>query len=198
MVDIRAIMEPLGRRFGLVLFLIGALSFAACAGATISTPTDVPQPVSSSVDLGNPTPTPAVTVTPAILPDASSILSISPTEERCLNQGFSDSRGTNYEQILKELDDVIWLNPRSAEAYRSHGEVYLWLGEPANAIPDFDVAIELDPLNPGSYNGRGVAYLVLDQFERAISDFDEAVRLDRAYQHAYENRGLAYYGELYL
>jgi len=84
-----------------------------------------------------------------------------------------------------------------AVAYHERGMAYLHLGQPQQAIKDFDEALRLIPqgLSPqraAFYLNRGVAYNALGQAERALQDLDEAIRLDPQDSMAYYNRAASY------
>src|SRR5207245_1547658 len=53
-----------------------------------------------------------------------------------------------YREALPYLDQVIERHPRDIELRDKRGGIYLRLGQPAQAVSDFDVAIRLSPFYP--------------------------------------------------
>ena len=105
-----------------------------------------------------------------------------------------------------EYDEVIRLNPDSADAYFNRGKAKR---QDPSAIADYDAAIRLNPDFAEAYFYRGClkSYFRPKEFtlvarrkalRSAISDFDEAIRLGldldfRERLHAYYRRGLVKY-----
>jgi Flp pilus assembly protein TadD len=58
------------------------------------------------------------------------------------------------------------------------GRIYLRLGRPDQALPEFGRALALSPHSADALNNRGVALLALDQKETARADFERALAID--------------------
>ena len=67
------------------------------------------------------------------------------------------------------------------------GRVYLEMGKPERALPEFGTALAADPGNPMALNNRGAALLALGQGEAAAGDFRRALRADPCSAPALEN-----------
>ena len=103
-----------------------------------------------------------------------------------------------------EYDEVIRLNPDSADAYFNRGKAKR---QDPSAIADYDVAIRLNPDFAEAYFYRGCLKSYFRPKESTlvarhkalrsvIADFDEAIRLDLDFRerlHAYYRRGLVKY-----
>ena len=113
-----------------------------------------------------------------------------------LNRGaiYADFRG-EFQEALAAYDRALELEPEFAVAYFNRGGVHLNLGDPDQALVDFDEAIRLgmEPeLQAIAHNERGRVFLALEEYENALYDFGEAIELDPSLDHVYANRGLAY------
>ncbi|RKU16182.1 hypothetical protein C6500_18620 [Candidatus Poribacteria bacterium] len=74
--------------------------------------------------------------------------------------------------------DYIKLDSDNAYAYRNRGAIKIALGNPQDAISDFDKAIEINPEYADAYHERGQAKEALGQKEAAKADFEKAKELD--------------------
>lgn len=113
-----------------------------------------------------------------------------------LNRGaiYADYRG-EYEEALAAYERALELEPEFAVAYFNRGSAHLNLGDPDQALVDFDEAIRLgmEPeLQALAHNERGRVFLALEEYENALYDFGEAIEIDPALDHVYANRGIAY------
>jgi tetratricopeptide (TPR) repeat protein len=98
--------------------------------------------------------------------------------------GYWRNNITLYDHSLKASpSDVI---------HCSRGVAYAQLGDPRQAISDYDRAIEINPEYADAYNNRGVAYGELGDHRQEISDYDMAIKIDPELALAYINRGVAY------
>lgn len=103
-----------------------------------------------------------------------------------------------FNEAIAEYSKATIVDPLMlAVAYHDRGKTYLHLGQPQQAIEDFDEALHLIPprLSPQRavfYLNRGAAYNALGQAERALQDLDEAIRLDPQDAMAYYNRAASY------
>ena len=81
-----------------------------------------------------------------------------------------------------------------ASAYDGRGASYLYRGDLARALADFDKAIEINPSRAAFYDDRGVTYTRMGQYDRALADFDKLIAADPSQYFPYIDRGLAYNG----
>ena len=86
-------------------------------------------------------------------------------------------KGENLKKAIEILDEVIRLNPGSADDYLTRGNMYLFLGKPQPALEDFDEAIGLNAELAGAYRGRALAYTLLDKDADAQQSAERAIEL---------------------
>ncbi|MGB8686007.1 MAG: tetratricopeptide repeat protein [Microcoleus sp.] len=109
-----------------------------------------------------------------------------------------NNRGNVYygkgdkDNALKDYNEAIKLDPKSAKAYGNRGAVYGDKGDKDNALKDYNEAIKLDPKSTVAYNNRGVVYRDKGDYDNALKDFNEVIKLDPKLAAAYYNRGLVY------
>lgn len=89
-----------------------------------------------------------------------------------------------YGKRAKEaLDKAVAMDPKSAEAFLSHGVGYYYLpenlgGGPDNAIKDFQRAISLDPKSAEAYLWMGIALRKEHQDAKAHESLSKSLALD--------------------
>jgi tetratricopeptide (TPR) repeat protein len=96
----------------------------------------------------------------------------------------------DYQSAIKDLDQLIGLEPNSSQAYFLRGFTYLNLGKIRSAIADYDQAIRLDSSNADFYVARGLARIFSRDFGLALADLDQAIRLKPNQAESYMGRGL--------
>ena len=82
-------------------------------------------------------------------------------------------------------------NPRQPHVLCSLGNAHLELGQPAEALKDFESALALAPQFAGAWYGAGNALHGLRRFAEAVGRFDRALALQPDYSDAHLNRGHA-------
>jgi len=98
-----------------------------------------------------------------------------------------------FNEAITEYSKATIVDPLMlAVTYHERGMAYLHLGQPQQAIEDFDEALRLIPQRAVFYLNRGVAYNALGQTEYALQDLDEAIRIDPRDAMAYYNRAASY------
>lgn len=77
-----------------------------------------------------------------------------------------------------------------AEDYNNRGCIYLKMGQPSEAIADFDRAIALAPDLAGAYLNRGNAVMMTGAYDAALHNYSEALLLNPQDVRAWINRGV--------
>ncbi len=94
------------------------------------------------------------------------------------------TRGTHffqtreYENALRDFDEAIRLDPKSAKAYYGRGCVWARGEQNAKALADLSQAVKLDPKDVSAYVDRGLVRMILGEWELALADWDVALKLD--------------------
>ena len=70
---------------------------------------------------------------------------------------------------IKNLTDLIALDPDNAGAHISRGLIYMTIDKVQLAIADYTAAIAIDDSSPHAYQNRAMAYLGLEKWTRAIA-----------------------------
>ena len=97
-----------------------------------------------------------------------------------------------YETALADLDQLIALDPRNANALNRRGFTKMELNRNTDAIADFDRAITTDASLAWVYNNRGNAHRNLGEFDKALSDYAEAILREPRYLYPLRNKGYTY------
>jgi tetratricopeptide (TPR) repeat protein len=108
------------------------------------------------------------------------------------NRGISWREKGFDDVALADFDEAVRLDPGSATARVSRGNLLGDRGENEKAIADYDEAIRINPKLAPAYSNRGLSWLARGDTDRALADFDEAIRLAPAMTDAYNNRGIAW------
>lgn len=102
---------------------------------------------------------------------------------------------SNYDQAQKDLQRIIELDPKNAEAYLTRGSLYSILssGESKEkAILDFTKSIELREHNIPAYLGRAQVYSGQGKHNKALVDLNIAISIDKEKYEAYFARALCH------
>ncbi|RME75617.1 MAG: tetratricopeptide repeat protein, partial [Planctomycetota bacterium] len=92
------------------------------------------------------------------------------TAEEYVKRAIQKSEKNNYKGALEDLNQVIQINPKSADAYLNRGNVYLAMKQFSLALKDFNRAIQINPKYVNAYIGRGKVYYTMKQYIRALED----------------------------
>jgi tetratricopeptide (TPR) repeat protein len=87
---------------------------------------------------------------------------------------------------------AISIRPDDSVLHYSRGVAYSRLGQPDQAIADYDKALSLNPEDVLAYNNRGIAYAGKEEFGLALADFDRALSLNPNDASTFNNRGKLY------
>jgi len=93
---------------------------------------------------------------------------------------------------LKDLDDAIRLDPKSASAFVARGDLNRAEGRTAAALGDYDEAVRLDPSRPQAFNNRGVTRRASGDLDGALSDFGRVIELTPNDPVGHAGRGITY------
>jgi tetratricopeptide (TPR) repeat protein len=104
----------------------------------------------------------------------------------------SCSPATKFEAAVKDLEQVLAINPNEGEANFFVGLIADRTGNKRKAIDFYTYALKADPDNTRAYNNRGVLYADMGQRDLAMSDYNEAIRSDPKNVMAWANRGILY------
>jgi tetratricopeptide (TPR) repeat protein len=97
-----------------------------------------------------------------------------------------------HDLAIKELDEVIRLDPRNAIGYSARGAVWFVSKKYDQAITDLNEAIRLEPDNPSSgYYIRGAAWYMKKEYAKGVKDFDKALELNANELEALNSRAWA-------
>jgi tetratricopeptide (TPR) repeat protein len=88
------------------------------------------------------------------------------------------ARAVEADRALLVLEQAKGIAPDDARIPAEEGRIYLSLGRPGQALPEFGRALALSPRSVEAMNNRGVALLALDQKEAARADFERALAID--------------------
>ncbi len=85
------------------------------------------------------------------------------------------------------LEETKALAPQDPSIAAELGKVYLSLGQPERALPEFGRALALEPGSAQALNNRGAALLALGQRDAAAADFHRALEKDPCLVSAIHN-----------
>ncbi|MFV0397882.1 MAG: tetratricopeptide repeat protein [Bacteroidales bacterium] len=113
---------------------------------------------------------------------SSGSLNLSPSSRRnSSNQGFAsamlnqnEDRNTSYEQVVKDLDKLIAIEPSNFYAIYNRGNIKCAEKNYRYAIIDYTEAIRIEPDFAEAYYNRGLVYLFLGDNQKGIMDLSKA------------------------
>ena len=83
----------------------------------------------------------------------------------------------DYDSAIEQLNKVIEMDEKFAEAYTFRGNCYSALKKNDEAVKDFSKAIEIDPYNRGALLNRGLAYKAMGKLPQAKADALKASKI---------------------
>ncbi len=95
-----------------------------------------------------------------------------------------------YNEVIKDTNEAIKINPTNAVAHNNRGLAYYNLNNYEQAIINLNQAIKLNPKLASAFCNRGLTNQTLKLYEEAIKDFDKAIEFNPDWFVAYYNRGL--------
>lgn len=87
------------------------------------------------------------------------------------------TRSIEYDEILREYDKIIQLDPQFIYAYYNRAEIYNIEKDYRAAIADYSAAIELEPQFAEAYFNRGIARLSIGETRDGLDDLRKAGEL---------------------
>ncbi len=97
----------------------------------------------------------------------------------CLNFGDKFIRERSWQDAIIWLKQAIKIEPDFYEAYCLLGEVYMELGQTAEAVETLKQAIQLRPDDPAVRLKLGLAYIALHDWNAALYQYRALRPLDR-------------------
>ncbi|MCK5824421.1 MAG: hypothetical protein KAG96_03345 [Ichthyobacteriaceae bacterium] len=94
----------------------------------------------------------------------------------------------NYNLSSKELEEVINVDDKYANAYWLLGRIYSLEGNVHNALLNFDNALDISE-NSDLLSTRGWELMMNGDYEMALMDLNKSIRLQPNNAYAYSNRG---------
>ncbi|MBW4572721.1 MAG: tetratricopeptide repeat protein [Tolypothrix carrinoi HA7290-LM1] len=101
------------------------------------------------------------------------------------NQAVIRFNSGNYASAIEDLNQVLQINPKIAEAYYNRGLAQNILGNHQLAIEDYTKAIRINSKFVEAYRNRGISNSTLGNYPRAIEDYNTALSLDPSLSEAY-------------
>lgn len=87
------------------------------------------------------------------------------------------TKSIEYEEILKEYEEIIRINPDFIYAYYNRAEIFSLEKDYRAAIADYTKAIELEPQFAEAYFNRGISRLSIGETAQGIDDLRKAGEL---------------------
>jgi tetratricopeptide (TPR) repeat protein len=80
-----------------------------------------------------------------------------------------------HEEALALFEEVVKMDPKSAEAYYGIGTCYIQLGQHDKAIKAFKKLLSIEPSSSTAYYNLGLCYAAKNQWDLAIAQYKKAV-----------------------
>src|SRR5262252_219085 len=80
-----------------------------------------------------------------------------------------------FDLALGQIDRALEINPSDAESFSRRGEILVWSGRAADALPWLDGALRLDNANARAIFLLGTAYYFLDRYGESVEAMDHAL-----------------------
>jgi hypothetical protein len=90
---------------------------------------------------------------------------------------------------IEYLNKILIAKPDFTPAWNNRASMIAQLGQPFDAVINYDRAISVDPEAFEFYNNRAAAYMDLNMFERALEDLSTALLKGGRIPEIYNNRG---------
>lgn len=105
-----------------------------------------------------------------------------------LKKGNKYLKYGDFDKALKCYDEIIELDPLSADAWYNKSLVFFKIRKYMESIEFFDRSLNLDPENIKALNSKGLALGSIYKYEESYACFDKALELDPDYEPAKKAR----------
>ena len=102
------------------------------------------------------------------------------------------SKMGNYEQALLSINQALNMDSTDLDYMVHKSEIYYDMGNPKDAISEWDKVLALQPEYAGGYYQRGWYKYQMRDYENAVEDFSMCIALDPTEAYAYVCRGDIY------
>jgi O-antigen biosynthesis protein len=111
----------------------------------------------------------------------------------CLKQAEAAKNQEQIEVAINYYQEAIRINPNSATAYQSLGDVYLSVSQWLEAIKFYQTALEINPNFDWCYYNLGEAYYQIKKWEEAIVAYQRALDLNSGLPDLYKKLANTFY-----
>ncbi len=80
-----------------------------------------------------------------------------------------------FDLALGQTERALEINPNDAESFTTRGNILLWSGRAAEALPWFEAALRFDRANARTAHLLGIAYYFLDRYGEAVEAMDRGL-----------------------
>jgi len=103
-------------------------------------------------------------------------------------RGLAYYRLEQYDDALTNLNAAILIDPKRVFFYTERGNVYSELGNPWQAIAEFDEAIRRNQYYLSAHNNRGIAFSNMGYTDEALKEYNFVLEQEPLYSRVYNNR----------
>jgi O-antigen biosynthesis protein len=111
----------------------------------------------------------------------------------CLKKAEAAKNQEQIEDAINYYQEAIKINPNSATAYQSLGDVYLSISQWTEAIKFYQTALEINPNFDWCYYNLGEAYYQIKKWEEAIISYQKALDLNSSLPDLYKKLANTFY-----
>jgi CHAT domain-containing protein/Flp pilus assembly protein TadD len=107
-----------------------------------------------------------------------------------MGQGIAFNGVEQYNESVKCFKEATKLNPKSYQAWSSHGYALIYADENQYAIASFCAALKLFPKYPRAWRGKGLALAHSGSYREALNAFNKALELKSNYYQAWSSQSI--------
>jgi tetratricopeptide (TPR) repeat protein len=101
-------------------------------------------------------------------------------------------KAMNWQKAIQAYNEVLKVEPMSAEVYNNIGVCYEKQGQVKMAAKSYEKAISINPRFYPSYNNLGIIYYRLKNFDKARAAYEQALQLNPGNSQSEVNLALVY------